>query len=720
MIRTFILTAALLFLSFSPAQAQEVERYSQILLTPQKTKIEAGETIYVAIEQKIAPEWHTYWSNPGDSGEPMRVRWELPPGFVAGKMLWPTPGKVPYDVLVNYGYHDNAVILQEIKAPPDFSGEPVTLGATIDILVCNDICIPESGHYELTLNDRDEENESFIAAAFDSIPAVFEWPVTMTEDGEDFVLTITFDNMNFQSPARVFGMGDKAVYELFPYEWGIIDNTAAARATLSDEKLVIRQKRGSRPLEDIEEGRFVITITDENGQRTAIEVSAHTNTTQQEAIAPAAPSPNTTQPLPPPEKTSGGIFKALFFALLGGLILNLMPCVFPILSMKALSLCHISGKENKAAILHGLEYTAGVLVSFAVIAGLLIFLKAGGAHIGWGFHLQNPIIVLFLSYLLFVIGLNLAGFFEIKGIFTNLGANLTRPDKVGGSFFTGVLATMVATPCTAPFMGVAMGFALTQPAPIALSVFLALGFGLALPYLLLTLFPPLRKALPKPGPWMVGFKEFLAFPMFASGAWLIWVYAQQTSSIGVLAALGGTVGIAFGIWLLRRPVKAASTHIIVTAIAALFFVLAGLVALLDHNPMKSCTVETPAHAFETAVLEEPYSTARFEELEKGNDPLFINMTADWCITCKVNERVALNRAETKALFADWKIRSLKGDWTNSNAEITNFLADFDRQGVPLYIYYAPRDPETGIRPAPVVLPQLLTPEIIRNTIQHKE
>jgi thiol:disulfide interchange protein DsbD len=387
--------------------------------------------------------------------------------------------------------------------------------------------------------------------------------------------------------------------------------------------------------------------------------------------------------------------------------------VFPILSMKALSLVNMKDKDIAKARKHGLAYTGGVMLSFAVIAGILIALKTAGAEIGWGFQLQNPLMILILAYLLFIIGLNLSGFFELGGRLANLGSSLASKGGYTGSFFTGILATIVATPCTAPFMGVAMGFALTLPAPAALGIFLAMGLGLALPYLLLTFVPAIRHLLPHPGHWMETFRQFLAFPMFASAAWLIWVLAQQADVMAVFSALLGMIAIAFIIWLYKVEATSRKGRIatIVLAIAMMGFI--GSTFIIPHPG--GMQKPSPEQALADQNWED-FTQARLDEMLKEGHPVFVNMTAAWCITCKVNEKVALSTDNTRALFADKGIKYLKGDWTNQNPEITKYLAGHGRSGVPIYVYYAPPNEESGERPDPVLLPQILTPGIVKDTI----
>ena len=388
-----------------------------------------------------------------------------------------------------------------------------------------------------------------------------------------------------------------------------------------------------------------------------------------------------------------------------------MPCVFPVLSIKALSLVKTADKHPNQAKLHGLAYTAGVVLSFVGIAALLLTLKAAGAEIGWGFQLQNPTVIAFLAYLLFLISLNLGGFFDIGGRFTNAGNKLTQGSSLTNSFFTGILATIVAAPCTAPFMAAAIGFALTQSAFVNLTVFAALGFGLALPYLLLSFIPALRHILPKPGAWMETFKQFLAFPMLLSAVWLVWVLSQQSGPTGVLEILTGMTLLTFGIWLFKhKPAKAPQKYLILgLGILSIF----GALVLGIKEPHSA---ENPAISDETQQFGEVFSPEKLETLLAGKDPIFVEMTAAWCITCKVNHAVAINTKATRNLFKDQNVQYLIGDWTNQDPVITQYLNDYGRNGVPLYVYYGPKNKETEERPKPVILPQILNPGIINDVI----
>jgi thiol:disulfide interchange protein DsbD len=687
------------FAQYSQENAAAPKNYVKIRVLPERSRIKPGEELWIGIEQSIEPGWHTYWINPGDSGAEPRVKWKLPEGFKMSGVLWPAPERLPYGPLMNYGYKDHVILLQKLKAPETLPDGPLTLKADVEILVCQEECIPERGSFELVLNDtanEGEDNTDYLTRARARLPDAAPWKISYAVDDSDLILKIP--------DAQKWNLANIDLDSVVPFfvEWGLVMNTAPIHATLEGDTLTIRQNRGERQITDDTGISGVLSYRDSNGKASAYVFKA-TNV----KAPPAAEIP--TESTIAASNGSAGIITALMLALLGGLILNLMPCVFPILSIKALGLVKIAHTHPGRARLSGLAYSAGVIISFIAIAGILIVLKAGGTQVGWGFQLQNPVLVSLLAYMLFIIGLNLAGLFEIGGHFGNLGNKLTQGDGTLSSFFTGVLATLVATPCTAPFMAGAIGFALTQPEFIALAVFAALGFGLALPYLMLSFVPALQKILPRPGAWMETFRQFLAFPMFAAAIWLVWVLSQQAGSMAVFGILIGMLAITFALWLLRRAPVAGATRLLVKIFAILCFLLA-----LGFLPagMTKPAIQTE----QTTGFGQPYTPEKLAAALESNMPVFVEMTAAWCITCKVNHAVAIDIESTRTLFSENNITYLVGDWTNEDPLITAYLDSFGRNGVPLYIYYGPRDKETGIRPQPRILPQILTPGLVRETI----
>ena len=687
-----------------PQQAEEPEQYVQPRLIANQTQVKGGESIRIGLEQTIYPGWHVYWKNPGDSGTPTEINWELPPGFSVTELEWPVAKKILYGPLTNYGYEEQVTLLQNLTLPDTLGSVPFALKAKISLLVCHDICIPELHDVSIVFNSGAPAEPETIKTAESLLPIEKNWPVSFSEKDGQLVFTAIAEDVSM--------LGGATDIILLPEEWGAIDNNADASLHIhdNDSGFSISQKRGERALIETPEIPVVISYKTADGRPQSIRLV--TQSSGQSAIAETDTSAGTSTGTKENGKPSISLWQALLFAILGGLVLNLMPCVFPVLSIKALSLINLESKDEKKARAYGLSYTAGILISFAAIGGTLLLLKSGGAQIGWGFQLQSPAVIILLTYLVFIIGLNLSGFFEFSGRLAGSGQKLTQQSGHRGAFFTGVLATLVATPCTAPFMGAAMGFALTQPAIISMMVFLSLGFGLALPYLALCYIPALRAKLPRPGHWMETFRQFLAFPMFITAVWLVWVLSQQINSAGVFCTLIAIVGIAFIIWLLRVLPEKGFTRFIsqILLVISLGFVLASAFIPATMVQEGNTTIQADQNW-------EEFTPEKLSTLLEGNDAVFTNMTASWCITCKVNEKISLKTKVTKAIFAEENIQYLKGDWTNQNPDITRYLNSFGRSGVPLYVYYPPRDRQNGTRPDPIVLPQILTSGMVKKAIR---
>ena len=636
-----------------------------------------GQTFTVALEQNIQPHWHTYWLNPGDSGQATTLDWQ---GTQAGPIQWPTPSIQAIGPIVNYGYEGRPALLMDLTVPADAKpGARFKPTAEVRWLVCKDVCIPEQVTLGLDLPVAATGQPGPDAAQIE------EWRGAIPKPAPFAVkLAAAPQGMRLSGPTA----GVTKAY-FFADTWGAIAHSAPQPLKAEGGGWALDLPAGDEPLAAGKTLSGVVVLTTASGEQ-AWTVSAPMPEGAGKGPGPAdlsAPAAEATPAAAAPESDLG-FAPALALALLGGLILNLMPCVFPVLSIKALAL--VNQGNHKA---EGLAYTAGVLASFAVLAAVLIALRAGGQQVGWGFQFHSPVFVLVVSYLLFLVGLNLSGLFEIGGSFTGIGSGLAARQGLAGSFFTGVLAAVVATPCTAPFMGAALAFALSQPAVVMLAVFLALGLGLALPFLVLAFWPAAQRWLPRPGAWMDTFKQFLAFPMYAAVVWLLWVLAQQAGPDGVALALGGLVLIAFALWVRRagRGVLAAGVTVVSLALAV------GMAWWI--KPVAAADVRA-----ESTV--EPYSAERLAELRAQNKPVFVNMTAAWCISCLVNERVALSRPEVHEAFAKAGVTYLKGDWTREDPKITAVLKAHGRSGVPLYLYYAPGAAEAQ------VLPQILTPGLV--------
>lgn len=689
MFRSFfaaLLAAPLLALAASPDATTE---HVQVRLVSGQASVAPGQRFTVALEQTIQPHWHTYWANPGDSGQATSLSWT---GAEAGPLQWPTPTIQAIGPLVNYGYEGRAALLMELTVPADARGrfKPT---AEVRWLVCKDVCIPEQATLGLdlpvvasTAEAKAGPDADLIDGWRGAIPKPAPFAVTLKPAAQGMRLAGTAQGVT------------KAYF--FAEAPGAVTHSAPQPFKADGANWTLDLPAGEDPPPAGQPLAGVVVLTTASGEQ-AWTVSAPMPEGAGKGPGPAdlsAPAAEATPAaMAPPPESDLGLLPALALALVGGLILNLMPCVFPVLSIKALAL--VNRGNHKA---EGLAYTAGVLVSFAALAAVLIALRAGGQQVGWGFQFHSPVFVLVVAYLLFLVGLNLAGFFDIGGGFTGIGSGLAAREGLAGSFFTGVLAAVVATPCTAPFMGAALAFALAQPAAVMLAVFLALGLGLALPFLLLAFWPAAQRWLPRPGAWMDTFKQALAFPMFAAVVWLLWVLAQQAGPDGVALALVGLVLIAFGLWWRR----ASGASAVGTGAA-----FAGIVVALGL----SVAIQPVAAEVRTAgaAAEESFNPERLAELRAQNKPVFVNLTAAWCISCLVNERVALSRPEVHEAFAKSGVTYLKGDWTREDPVITAVLKAHGRSGVPLYLYYAPGAADAQ------VLPQILTPGILIDAVAGK-
>ncbi len=648
---------------------RKIENYVKIELQTNRSAAVPGESFTLAVIQNIPEGWHTYWKNPGDSGAETRFEFDLPEGFEITDIKWPTPERIPYDILMNFGYEDQAVFLVDIKVPDQIDAYHVKLALDSFWLVCKDICIPEDQRVEIMLpvkSSAKAENDSLFEKAQLKLPIRKNVNASYKETEDNFILSV---------PRQDFS--DDRLVAFFPEDYGLIENAPDQTIVTTRDKIVLSAPRGTRDLSDIGNSDFVLVSDGGSYQITAM-----------------ASEPVTALPTPPPQdnNNSSGFLYHVLLALFGGIILNLMPCVFPVLSLKALSVVKLKDQDKKDTLMHGVFYTSGILISFAAFGGFILALRETGTALGWGFHLQNPVMILFLSYLMFAIGLNLLGLYTIAGRFMNWGQGLGNNKTKTGSFFTGVLAALVATPCTAPFMAAAVGYATIQPALQSMIIFLMVGLGLALPYLLLTISPTLQKILPRPGAWMETFKKILAVPMFLTTIWLLWVLVQQAGTGALYFAVIGIAILAIILWQKRFSVM-----------------MFGILVLILTMPM------LPVSKNDTPLSSNSWDADRLQMILDKDQPVFVNMTASWCITCKINEKTTLATDEIKSLFDKENIVYLVGDWTNEDDAITQYLLFFNRNGVPLYVFY-PAPTAGSERPEPIVLPQILTPTIVKNAV----
>ena len=677
------------------AGAQQSSEHVKARLIPETTSAVAGSTLWVALRLEHAEHWHTYWINPGDAGKVTEISWELPAGVSAGQIAWPTPTRfnLPGD-LVDFGYVGEVFELVPLQIPADFSANKLSIAARVNWLECEDSCIPASA--ALTL-------EVPVMPAGQSAAANSAWAYGFgrTRDSQprtDVKLTSSFFfnngelNLLVQATAAIFEGASKI--EFIPDQHRVVDYIAPQDIARQQNSLQLKQKQHRRvEREAPKRVGGLLLVADADGKQIAYQVEA------EPAVGAVTAAAGSAVPATTPASTVS-IASAFLFAFLGGLILNLMPCVFPVLSLKVLHLAsttHITKNEQR---LHGLSYMAGVMVSFLVLAAVLLGLKASGTAAGWGFHLQQPWFVAALVFLFFVMGLSMSGVVEFGTSVMGVGSDLQEKEGYTGSFFTGVLASVVASPCTSPFMGAALGFAFTQSTLVALTVFLALGFGMALPFVLLSFLPALAKLMPRPGPWMLTFRQVLAFPLYATVVWLLWVLGQQTDSNAMALVIGACLLLAFACWLYqyRHNSRGWWRH----ASALLIVLCTGAAGSTLFTPFLQARAHAEA-ATEAGENYEPYTAARLAALRAQAKPVFVNMTAAWCITCLVNERVALGSQAFTAALKEKGVTYLKGDWTNNDPAITAVLKQYETSGVPLYLMF-PADQSKPVE----VLPQLLS------------
>jgi thiol:disulfide interchange protein DsbD len=688
--------------------ADDPSPHSEATLVSDAAPIAPGEPFTVALRLAMEDGWHSYWKNPGDSGQPTSIDWSLPDGFTAGPVQWPYPHPIEASTFTSYGYSGEVRLLTTVTPPEDLTpGTRVTLEAKARWLICADICLPAHSDVSLTVPVADAPSPTPAAAAIDAarskLPrSVDGWSVQAARSAGSYTLAL-------RPPEGHRPALDGAVF--FPAEKPVLDHAAPQPVSRQSDAYLMALQQSAYASSPVDTLRGVLvapagTSWDPDGTTRALSVAVPVDSVLT-GLAAAGGSGGGSLSLP----------WALLFAFAGGLLLNLMPCVFPVLSVKILGFVRQSDAEGRAIRTHGLLFAAGVLVSMWGLAGALLGLRAAGSQIGWGFQLQSPTFVALMTLLFVAIGLNLLGAFEVGTRLMNWGGQLqseTPSEGPTGSFLTGVLATVVATPCTAPFMGAALGLALTLSLTGSLLIFTALGAGMAAPYVGLSMSPGLLQRLPQPGPWMETLKQFFAFPMFATAIWLVWVFGQQTGNGGVALLLFGILLLGMGAWVLHRwsapqlsRAATVATRGIVTAML-LGAVAAGVIGA-RATPLAS-TPETSETASASDATWQPYAASTVEALRDAGRPVFVDFTAAWCLTCQVNERTVLNTEPVQAAFAERDVALVKADWTNRDPAITKALKAHGRSGVPVYVLYP------GDGSGPTLLPEVLTEDIVLDAL----
>ena len=680
-----------------PVVATEQVRAELLAHAPDGVTV--GQTVWVGLQLAHQPGWHTYWKNPGDSGLPTDLQWSLPSGVTAGPIAWPAPIKIPIGNLANYGYEGTVLLPVPLTLTPHF--RPPLLSGDIDIklkaswLVCKQECIPQDGEFALKIPVKSSTASQGAAfeAAFLAAPKPLAAGVGSTVVVEPRAIKLSLLGL----PPALRGK----TLAFFPETPEVIETAAPWTqgwdGAVWNASVPLSAQRSNSP-----SVMPVVLALGADAYRAELKVQGPWPPV---AVAAALSPPLQTTPGNNAQRSDPGqrptavpltFWAALLGALIGGLILNLMPCVFPVLAIKVLGFARHVG-DRRAHRVSGFAYTGGVLLSFVALGVVMLLLRSAGESLGWGFQLQNPAVVAALAALFTLIGLNLSGLFELTRVLPSSVASLQLEHPAANAFLTGVLAVAIAAPCTAPFMGASLGLAVALPAPEALAIFAAIGVGLALPYLAASLVPAFARALPRPGVWMDTLKKFMAFPMFATVAWLVWVLGQQSGIDGAGALLALLVALACVVWALTLAGR--SRAIVGTLSVALLAALAWGVGPYLTKPVEA-PVLSSASGWQT------WEPGRVDQLVASGQPVFVDFTAAWCVTCQYNKKTTLSDRSVLADLASKKVVLLRADWTRRDPAITAALRQLGRNGVPVYVLYQGGQ-------APVLLSEILSVQEVR-------
>jgi thiol:disulfide interchange protein/DsbC/DsbD-like thiol-disulfide interchange protein len=669
---------------------------------------------------KLEPGWHIYWKNAGDSGEPPHVKWTLPEGITASPLQFPAPTRLPLGPLMDFGYENEVVFPFSFDVAKTAKPGPADLHAKVDWLVCREVCIPGKAELDLVKNVSDRSATSLATNPDAALIKRFTTQLPKSSP-RGFKAIFQAAGAGFQL-AVTTGQRETAA-QFFPADQNVLDNPASQKLTPTNKGLILDLKKDANlttvpgqlsGVLELSGGRAfdlvaVPGVVAGGGDVSSASTAPTTAAAPTQSSAPGAGQQSGQQQVAPvaprvPVSSASELLKASGLAFLGGLLLNLMPCVFPVLFIKGLALVRSSNEERHVLRTHGFIYAAGILVSFWTLVAALLVLRTAGTHLGWGYQFQSPIFLALMASLLFFLGLSLAGQFEIGLTLTSAGGSLAAKQGYAGSFFTGVLAVVVATPCTAPLMGAAIGYALQQSPAVTFAVFTALALGLAAPYVALTLQPAWTRFLPRPGVWMDLLKQATAVPIFATVIWLAWVLAQAYGAAILAALLASLLLVAIAGWFLGRwPAQRWAT-----AVASA--VLLGVVAVSVFAPARLAATPSASATTATRGGWEPWTAETVSRYQSQGRPVFVDFTASWCLSCQVNERVALSRPEVQKAFADANVALLRADWTQHDDAIGQALAGLGRSGVPAYVLYIPGEA------SPQLLPEVLTPGIVTEAL----
>lgn len=688
----------LLFLFSIPSSFSEPVRVNHVeaQLISETTSIQPGKSVWVALHLKMDKEWHVYWRNPGDSGLAPKITWQLPSGFEAGDIQWPFPEKIEVPPLVTYGYENEVFLLSEIKIPRTLSLEaPAKIKAKAAWLVCKEVCIPGQAELSISLPVKNEPALADIKWAKAFAQTRFSWPLSAQSSGWEIVakntkgnLVFDFKNSSESSISDVF---------FFPYNENIVNYSAkqSFQKTSTGYSLSVPKQENAEAISKI--SGILVSKEGWLGKDSQRAIEVKDLQTQTGASTTGSLS----------------VITALWFAFVGGLILNLMPCVFPVLGLKVLGLVKQSGDDKKARFASAGIFTFGVLTTFWVLVAVLIVFRASGLSVGWGFQLQSPWFVLALVNLFFLIALNLVGVFEVTLNLPGVGVSQTKTQTHDWKehFSSGVLTTLVATPCTAPFMGAALGFAISQSAILSFLIFTFLGLGVATPYAFFSFFPGLLKFLPKPGMWMVRVKQVLGVSMGLTVIWLIWILTLQLDGDFLIEILAGLmiVGLAAFLWGSPAAASDSKNSAKLRTVSLILFLIGMAISVLGVKTAQK--VPEASELIENELDWERFSSEKVNKLRKENRAVFLDFTAAWCLTCQVNDRIALQNPRVQNAFKAKNVALVKADWTSYDPKITEALASYGRNSIPFYALYLPGSNE------PITLPELITPEIVLRELE---
>ncbi|MEM8935922.1 MAG: protein-disulfide reductase DsbD domain-containing protein [Pseudomonadota bacterium] len=697
MIRLLLVALSVLIGLIAPvhgAPAQEAgavataeTEYVSSTLIPEHRGFAPGQTLWFALQQNVEEKWHVFWKNPGDAGLPLETRWSAPDGFEVGETLFPVPEHIPVGPFANFAHEDEVTFLIPVTAPESLTpGDTVTLDIAASWQVCEEICVPEDAAFSFSLPVLEDpavnpQTEELFEIARAALPKPLEASATFSAIAGGFQLRIN----DWSGPAATNPY-------FYPVLDGIIEPAAPQALTLEGGVLSLDFQPGWVGEVDGNRVDGVLGLDATNPAAGGFSLTALGDG----VIGKPRPAMATPQI---PQSASLGMMLALAF--FGGLILNAMPCVFPIVFIKAASLLHSAQADRATTRRHGLAFALGVVATFALIGGLMLGLRAGGEALGWGFHLQSPIVVILSAYVLFLVGLNLAGVFSIGESIAGAGDGLTRRGGLGGAFFTGALTVVVAAPCVGPLLSAPIGATLVLPAPAAMMVFVVMALGLAAPYLAFSFAPGLGKILPRPGPWMNVFKQTLSFPVFAAAAYFAWVAAQQTGGAGLAIVLSGAVLLSFAAWAFERSRSAATSALVTRALAGLAIV-AAIAPLFQIDPVSTAESET-YDSIETV----SYDETTLAQTRAAGRAVFVDFTAAWCVTCQFNKATILKSQSVVAAFTQTNTLLMVADWTVRDPNITAALEAHGANGVPLYVYYG-ADGAAQILPLPLTRAAILT------------